>query len=94
MASPGAGMVSSIGASADGVNLFVGTGDGASGSTYRSVDSGLTWQQVEAHGLKDAPGQVLFAYDDIDSDHAFSALGSGTLLETRDAGATWKTIRT
>jgi hypothetical protein len=90
---PGDGMVSSVAASADGINLLAGTGDGKTGSTYRSTDAGQTWTQIDHPGLADAPGQVLFAFDREASTHAFAALGDGRLFQSQDAGQTWAPLR-
>jgi photosystem II stability/assembly factor-like uncharacterized protein len=84
---PSQGTVSSAGSSLDGTTILAGTGDGRAGSVHRSTDGGASWTVVEHALLRDAPGQVLFAFDG--SDHAFAALGDGTVLESTDAGATW-----
>lgn len=86
-------VVSSVAVSADGRSLFVGTGDGYSGTVLRSMDGGTTWNGVAAKRLADAAGQVLFAVDSAKEAHAFAALGDGTIFETMDAGLTWSKER-
>jgi BNR/Asp-box repeat protein len=93
LSGPSASIVSSVAASRDGTNLLAGTGDGKTGSTYRSTDAGQTWHKVEHPELADAPAQVLFAFDRNDSTHAFAALADGRLFESRDAGETWASVR-
>lgn len=89
--SPGSSVVSSVAASPNGGVLLVGTGDGRTGSTFRSVDAGSTWRPLDHPRLADAPGQVLFTLDG--QGHAFAVLGNGGLLESRDSGVTWSNVR-
>ncbi|MEK6986232.1 MAG: hypothetical protein AABX89_07610 [Candidatus Thermoplasmatota archaeon] len=93
LAGPVSGLVSSVAVSTAGTVLLAGTGDGKTGSTYRSVDGGLTWSKNNHRLIDDAPGQVLFAFAKSASTHAFAATGSGQILETEDSGASWKQIR-
>lgn len=90
---PSQGMVSSVASSPDGATLLAGTGDGKSGGTFRSTDRGETWSRIDHATLRDAAGQVPFAFDRNDARHAFAALADGRLLESRDAGASWSSIR-
>jgi hypothetical protein len=90
---PSDAVVSSIGVSRDGANMLAGTGDGRTGSTYRSTDAGATWVKLDQDHLADAPGQVLFAFSREDPVHAFAALGDGKVWETTDAGASWAIVR-
>lgn len=86
-------LVSSVAATPDGLHLLAGTGDGKVGSTFRSLDGGMTWTQIRSDGLTEAPGQVHFAFDDSDPSHAFAALAGGRLMETFDAGLMWQKVR-
>lgn len=93
LAGPSDGVVSSVAISPDGASLLAGTGDGKSGGTFRSTDGGQSWSRLEPGSLRDAAGQVAFTFDRNDSSHAFAALGDGRVLESRDAGASWTTVR-
>ena len=90
---PSDGVVSSVAISPDGANLLAGTGDGKSGGTFRSTDGGQSWSRLEQASLRDAAGQVAVTFDRNDPSHAFAALADGRVLESRDAGASWTTVR-
>lgn len=87
------GIVSSIAISSDAQLLLVGTADGRSGSTFRSLDGGQTWTQLTPTPLRDAAAPVIFAIDPADSTHLFASTAAATILESTDSGATWTTIR-
>lgn len=82
-----------IAASPEGTILFVGTGDGTGGTTYRSGDGGLTWTKATQRVLADADVPIVFAFDSVDPMHVYAASAGGDLLESRDAGVTWDVLR-
>lgn len=85
--------VSAVTASPDGQTLFASTGDSRSGSTYRSLDAGATWTELEAPQLRGQAFPVLFATDQTDPGHVFASTADALVMESRDHGATWTTIR-
>lgn len=82
-----------IAAAPDGSVMFAGTGNGRSGSTYRSVDEGHNWTEVDHAVLRQAAAPIQFTFDALDANHILAANAGGTILESRDLGLTWKTIR-
>lgn len=82
-----------IAAAADGSVMFAGTGNGRSGTTYRSTDSGETWNRTEHESLKAAAVPLVFAFDPADGQHVLAATTGGSILESGDAGLTWKMLR-
>lgn len=92
LAGPSDSTVSTIATSDDGTALMASTGDGRSGSTYRSLDGGLTWSPLAHDLLADAASPVAFTFASGVA-HAFAALADGKVLETRDGGETWTRLR-
>lgn len=82
-----------IAAAADGSVMFAGTGNGRSGTTYRSTDGGLTWNQTEHESLKSAAVPLVFAFDPLDVQHVLAATSGGAILESRDQGVSWVLLR-
>jgi photosystem II stability/assembly factor-like uncharacterized protein len=85
--------VVTVAASADGAALFATAATGQLLSTYASADGGATWSPIDADGLRAPNGPVLFAVDAADSAHVFASTADGHVLESRDQGATWATLR-
>lgn len=87
------GSFHAIAAAPDGSVMFAGTGNGRSGTTYRSTDGGQTWNQTEHESLKVAAVPLAFAFDPSDGQHVLAGTAGGSILESRDAGLTWKVLR-
>ncbi len=86
-------LVVTVAVSSDGQAWFATAAEGQSGSTYRSVDGGASWTELTPAALRGVSAPVLFAVDPADSTHAFASTGAGLVMESRDQGATWTTIR-
>jgi photosystem II stability/assembly factor-like uncharacterized protein len=82
-----------VNANHNGSLMFAGTGNGRSGSSYRSTDGGHTWAKIAEEALRDAAVPILFAFDPSDDQHVLSASAGGHVMESRDAGLTWSTLR-
>ncbi len=87
------GTVSSVAASRDGTLVLLGTGDGRTGTTYRSADGGATWEQLTPGVLRDSAAPVIFAIDPHDASHVFASTAAATIMESKDKGASWQMIR-
>lgn len=87
------GAVGSVAAARDGQLLVVWTGHDRGGAAQRSLDGGATWEPLSNAPLRDAPAPVVFAMDPANASHLFASTASATILESRDKGATWETIR-
>lgn len=77
----------------DGSLLFAGTGNGRSGATYRSTDGAATWTKIAEQALSEATVPLVFTFDRTDGDHVLASTAAGHVLESRDAGVTWSTLR-
>lgn len=86
-------LVHRIAASANGSVMFAGTGNGRSGSTYRSTDLGLNWTEVDHDLLSEAAVPLVFAFEPADARHVLAATVGGSILESKDAGLTWDILR-
>lgn len=82
-----------IAAAPDGSVMFAGTGNGRSGTTYRSTDLGLNWTEIEHDLFVEAAVPLVFAFDPANVHHVLAATVGGAILESRDAGITWDSIR-
>ena len=86
-------VATAIAADASGSVLFAGTGDGRDGSTYRSLDSGLTWRRLDDARRRAAAVPAVFAFDPGDGQHVLAATSGGAVLESHDQGVTWVVLR-
>lgn len=82
-------VVPSLVASHGGQHLFASAG----GSTYRSLDGGATWSELAPEELRGQQSAVHFAVDPADPSHVFASTFGAHVMESHDAGATWKTVR-
>lgn len=86
-------VVVTVAVSPDGEAWFATAAEGQSGSTYGSVDGGVSWTELTPAALRDVSAPVIFAVDPADSGHVFASTGDGVVLESPDQGVTWTTIR-
>lgn len=89
-------LVASLAAGPDGETLLATAAEGGAGSTYRSLDGGATWTRLTPDALREVRevrAPVLFAVGPEDPSHVFASTSQGHILESRDSGATWETIR-
>ena len=88
------GAVVSLTASRDGMTIWASQMTQTGGATWHSSDGGATWSKAGGHKiLEDVQAPVLFAIDDGDANHVFASDAAGLVIETRDGGASWSTIR-
>lgn len=86
--------VASISVSLDGTTLYASELAREGGVTWVSKDGGGTWNELGGHAiLRNTGAPIVFAIDEAGAGHAFASDGSGTVIETRDFGATWKLVR-
>lgn len=86
-------LVTAVAMSRDGTFLLASAVNGTSGGTYRSTDGGATWSALEPAALHGVPEPVFFAIDPEDTAHVFASTAHALVMESRDQGATWTTIR-
>ena len=88
------GAIASITASQDGQQLLATQISNQGGAAWKSADGGLTWSQVSGHKILEKPqAPILFAFDRADLRHVLAADAAGTVIESTDAGDSWKTLR-
>lgn len=86
--------VASVTVSEDGMTVLASQLTLQGGATWMSWDGAATMQVLSGHAiLKHIGAPVVFAIDRDDSKHSFASDAGGTVIETRDGGETWKTIR-
>lgn len=80
--------------SRDGQTMWASQMTQTGGATWTSTDGGATWAKADGHKiLESVAAPVLFTIDDADVDHVFASDAGGTIIETRDGGQSWTSIR-
>jgi hypothetical protein len=76
----------------DANKVYVGFGSFNSGSVYKSLDGGSTWNNASGSGATGLPASPIhgLCVDPLNSDHVFAGTEVG-LYESTDGGATWST---
>lgn len=88
------GAVVSHSVSTDGQTMWASQMTQTGGATWSSTDGGATWTKAEGHKiLETVAAPILFAIDESDAKHVFASDAGGTIIETRDGGQSWSTIR-
>ncbi len=86
--------VASVAVSLDGTTMFASELAREGGVTWVSRDGGTSWDEMRGHAiLRNTGAPIVFVIDRANAQHAFASDGGGTVIETKDAGATWKTVR-
>lgn len=86
--------VASVAVSLDGTILFASELAREGGVTWVSRDGGTSWDEAQGHAiLRNTGAPIVFSIDREDARHAFASDGGGTVIETKDTGASWKQIR-
>ena len=68
------------------------TSGGPGSGLYRSVDGGLTWKQLQGHGLPEGElGRIGVSVSGADSNRVYALIEAkkGGLYRSDDAGNTW-----
>lgn len=86
-------VVIAVAVSTDGQTLFASAVDEGAVKSYSSNDGGATWTETGPPGLRGLSSPVLFAVDPTDADHVFASTTDALVMESKDRGATWTTIR-
>lgn len=88
------GAIASVSASKDGMQLLASQISNQGGATWKSADGGASWTQMGGHKLLEKPqAPILFAIDRADQSHIFAADAAGTIIESKDGGNSWDTLR-
>ncbi|HET9389876.1 MAG TPA: hypothetical protein VFO44_09540 [Steroidobacteraceae bacterium] len=68
---------------------------GPGSGLYRSADGGLTWKQIQGHGLPDGPlGRIAVSVSGADSQRVYASVEAkeGGIFRSDDGGANWTRI--
>ena len=88
------GPIGSVAIAPDASALFASQISNQGGATFVSRDAGSTWTPLGGHDILKAPqAPILFAFDRGDARHMYASDAGGTIIESTDGGASWKTIR-
>ncbi|MFA5943550.1 MAG: hypothetical protein WC876_03685 [Candidatus Thermoplasmatota archaeon] len=88
------GAVVSVAVARDGQTLWVSQMTQTSGATWTSSNGGVTWAKAAGHKImENVQAPILFAIDSADAKHVFASDASGFVIETRDGGTSWSTLR-
>ena len=71
------------------------TSGGPGSGLYKSTDAGLTWKQLEGHGLPEGPiGRIGIAVSGADSNRVYTMIEAkeGGLFRSEDGGGTWNRV--